>query len=120
MKNIITEQERLLLDLKREVKKEVPQIDKDLARKIHKNNLLINKLRRDYLSTLNKICEEIKSKLNQNQLYNLENFKPCLVPPKGNARIGQAPDPEGLTKYIERIRKMSDEEFNLQKEKINP
>jgi hypothetical protein len=67
---------------------------------------------------MKEIVEEVKSKLNKNQLYNLENFKPCLIPPKGKTRIGQVSTSVGIIKGLERIRSLSEEVYNFRKDKI--
>lgn len=111
----LSEQTGALLALKEEVKKEAPEVPKELARKIHKNNLRIAKLRKDYINALEEVSREIKSKLTETQLYTIETFKPCLVPPKGPARIGQAVEETVVGKLLERVRGLPQEIYEVKK-----
>ena len=47
---------------------------------------------------------EIEGELEDHQKYALEKYIPCIIPPKGESRIGQAQDYRGLTRGLERIR----------------
>lgn len=107
-----------LLTLREEVKKEIPDISKDLAREIHQNNIDINTLRKEYFDELTEATGAVKSHLTGTQLYIIQGFKPCLVPPKGDARIGQSGVPGGFVRVLERIRSLPERRYQIKKEEI--
>ncbi len=112
------EQVGLLGELESEVKKEVPQPSSWLARSIHQNNIYTQKLRREYIEVLDRAAYQIKLILNPTQIYNIKAFKPCAIPPKGAARIGQSEEDKGLVKLLERIREMPQYRYMNKKDKI--
>ena len=112
------EQVGLLGELESEVKKEVPQPSSWLARSIHQNNIYTQKLRREYIEVLDRAAYQIKLILNPTQIYNIKTFKPCVIPPKGTARIGQSEEAKGLVRLLERIRKMSQSHYESRKDVI--
>ncbi len=112
------EQVGLLDELEDEIKKEVPQPSSRLARSIHQNNIYIQKLRREYIEALDKAAYQIKLSLSPTQIYNIKIFKPCLIPPKGAARIGQSEEAKGLVRLLERIRGMPQSRYENKKDVI--
>jgi len=62
--------------------------------------------------------KEIKEILNEHQIYQLQKFIPCIIPPKGELRIGQTQDYHGLTRGIERIRQLPYRFYERKKDKI--
>lgn len=46
----------------------------------------------------------IKERLKPHQIYQLEQFVPCIIPPKGELRIGQVDNYKSLAMKMERIR----------------
>jgi hypothetical protein len=54
--------------------------------------------------TIHGYAREIEGELEDHQKYALEKYIPCIIPPKGESRIGQAEDYRGLTRGLERIR----------------
>lgn len=46
----------------------------------------------------------IKERLKPHQVYQLEQFVPCIIPPKGELRIGQVDNHKSLAMKMERIR----------------
>jgi len=112
---ISTRQLKSLLSLRKEVKKEIPQVSKDLARNIHENNVLIDKLRKEYFNALEGATKDIKDILTDTQLYNIKNFKPCLVPPQGPARIGQDSSNIGLVNLLQHIRALPGKRYKFKK-----
>jgi hypothetical protein len=104
-----------LLDLKEEVKHEVPQVSENLAKRIHQGNNLLLRLRKEYIDALGEATEQFKSTLSDNQIYLIKSFKPCLIPPKGPARIGQLSSQGGPTRLLERIRDMPARRYETKK-----
>lgn len=111
-------QREALLALREEVRKEVPQVSEDLAKEIHRNNFLMLKLRKEYIDALSETTEQVKSKLTDKQIYLIQSFKPCLIPPKGPARMGQISSQAGPTKLLERVRNMPTKRYKTRKSDI--
>jgi hypothetical protein len=55
---------------------------------------------------LKQLAKEIKDVLSENQLYIIDNYKPCIIPPKGPARIGQVEDSSAAMQNLEQIRSL--------------
>lgn len=51
-------------------------------------------------------AEQIKEVLEEHQTHQLLEFIPCIIPPEGESRIGQAQGHKGLARGIERIRSL--------------
>ena len=116
--SISKEEEVSFLLLREEVKKEAPSVSGYLADKIRKNTAFVQTLRKEYLKALDKATQEVKENLNDSQLYNLENFKPCLIPPKGNARIGQDNEAVHMARMLEHIRSLPFSGYERRKEVV--
>lgn len=101
--------------LKDELIEDKGYVSKDIAREVHQSHREMLELRSDYEKQMSKIVEGVKGNLTSNQLYIIETFKPCLVPPKGPARVGQADDHVHGVKQLERIRKISDHVYSTRK-----
>lgn len=114
----ISEQTEVLEELKEQVKNEVPDISRDLAKKVHEGSEFGKKLRKEYIDTVKEAVKEVKAKLDETQLYNLQNFQPCLVPPRGPSRIGQDTSSGGAANLLERIRKMQSRPYSRNKDNI--
>lgn len=112
------EQEQLLLDLRKQVQNYNGQVDHEIARGIHQNKQEFQKARKEYMDSAKSKAQAVKAILTENQLYTIENFKPCLVPPKGSARIGQDNSGQRFEKLFERIRNMPDYRYSEAKYKI--
>jgi len=63
-------------------------------------------------------AREVEECLEPHQLYKLREFVPCVIPPKGEKRIGQARDYKGLTRGLERIRRVPSSVYKQRKEEI--
>jgi hypothetical protein len=64
------------------------------------------------------LTKEIEESLEPHQLYQLKEFVPCIIPPKGEKRIGQAKDHKGLTRNLERIRRIPSRMYQQKKKEI--
>jgi hypothetical protein len=64
------------------------------------------------------LVKEIEESLEPHQLYQLQEFVPCIIPPKGEKRIGQAKDHKGLARNLERIRRVPSRLYQQNKEDI--
>ncbi|UCC95218.1 MAG: hypothetical protein JSW40_00290 [Candidatus Omnitrophota bacterium] len=112
-------QSQALLALREEVKREVPQVPQDLAQEIHQSKQQSLRLRKGYYDELQEATQKIKDGLTDAQVYLISTFKPCLVPPKGPARIGQALLSTGGIHLLERLRAMPEEGYRMRKHKIS-
>jgi hypothetical protein len=107
-----------LLLLREEVKKEVPAVSPTLAKELHQRKVKKAQIHKEYTFLLEKKAEEVRAILDDNQLYLLENFQPCLIPPKGPVRIGQNPSNFRGSKLLERIRKIPFYKYESKKYEI--
>jgi hypothetical protein len=64
-----------------------------------------------------RLAEEVEEILESHQLYALEHYVPCVIPPEGELRIGQARDAKGVT-MLERLRTVPADRFERHKERI--
>ena len=82
---------------------------------IHSEN---QELREKYQAEMTRIAREVKVILEGHQIYALEQFVPCVIPPQGGARIGQAEDTTAAEEVLARIRAIPDARFERNKEEI--
>jgi outer membrane murein-binding lipoprotein Lpp len=82
---------------------------------IHSKNL---ELRGEYEKEMTRIAQEVQSILESHQIYALEHFVPCVIPPKGEARIGQAEDTTAGEEILARIRAIPAARFERNKGEI--
>jgi hypothetical protein len=65
-----------------------------------------------------RLALEVEGNLEGHQLYALEHYVPCVIPPEGEARIGQAEDIHAGQALLQRIRDIPDDRFEARKQKI--
>jgi hypothetical protein len=86
---------------------------------IHKQEL---DLKDEYMDKLSGLEEKINGILTENQLCIIDDFKPCLIPPKNlkdPARVGQAKgDASGVVNHFDNIRKIPERRFETAKKKF--
>lgn len=75
-------------------------------------------VRKEYGHEMSRIAQEVQAILEGHQIYALEHFVPCVIPPPGEARIGQAEDTAAAERILARIRAISDARFERSKEEI--
>ncbi len=81
----------------------------------HSKNL---ELREEYKAEMTRIAQEVQGILEGHQIYALEHFVPCVIPPQGGARIGQAEDTTAAEGVLARIRAIPTARFERNKEEI--
>jgi hypothetical protein len=81
----------------------------------HSKNL---ELRGEYEEEMARIAREVQDILEGHQIYALEHFVPCVIPPQGGARIGQAEDTTAGEETLARIRAIPNVKFERNKEEI--
>lgn len=64
-----------------------------------------------------RLAQEIEGILEEHQLYALEQYVPCIIPPEGELRIGQAQG-AGSGAVLERLRAIPDDRFERHKGEI--
>jgi hypothetical protein len=70
-----------------------------------------------YKKEVLRLATEVEGILEGHQLHALERYVPCVIPPEGEPRIGQARDGKGVA-LLERLRAVPLEQFGRHKEKI--
>ena len=96
-------------------KKEIPPA---LAQNYRRLDGEIKRARLEMGEKINALAKNIEESLASHQLYQLQKFIPCIIPPKGEERIGQAADYKGLAQNLERIREIPDYLYQRKKEEI--
>jgi hypothetical protein len=84
--------------------KKKQDIPPSTAQRFHRISNEIKRKKREKEEKIGRLAGIVKENLEQHQLYQLQEFIPCIIPPKGELRIGQAGDNKGLVKNLERIR----------------
>lgn len=91
------------------------------------NGLELNKEQMQLVLDAARQAERIRNKTKEllwqkedeiNQTYALDDYKPCIIPPVKQGRIGQADDPSGFAKVLERVYSMPQNSYDLKKDGI--
>jgi len=72
----------------------------------------------DYEAELTCIASEVEDVLEEHQLYALEQYVPCVIPPEGELRVGQAQGTGGGEAVLERLRALPAERFERYEREI--
>ncbi len=95
------------------------EVGEDLAREFHRAKKKGEDLREEFHGSMMPYQDEIKGILNENQLALLEEFKPCVIPPKDtwdSARVGQASgDTRMGERFLTRVRQMDERTYQKRK-----
>ena len=83
----------------------------DLAQRLHAVEGRFRAAKDTYEAELTRIAGEVEEVLEEHQLYALEQYVPCLVPPEGALRVGQARGTGGGEAVLERLRALPAERF---------
>ncbi len=92
--------------------------DQTLRRQVHECSHDLLQLRREYQSELTSLAEEIESVLHSHQIFSLEEYLPCLIPPQGSSRIGQESNQKGVERLLDKIRRLPAPVFQKRKSDI--
>ena len=84
---------------------------------MHRANVKTKKIIMSYQEKISQLALDIKTVLKPHQLYTLENYVACLIPPKQGA-AGQADNPEAGLKQLTALRVLPDPTFKKRKEEI--
>jgi len=94
------------------------EIPSTTTQRFHRIQTELKESRLNMEKRIREKAEEIKETLEEHQIYQLQEFIPCIIPPKGESRIGQAQDHKGLARGIERIRKLPYRFYERKKDEI--
>lgn len=94
------------------------EIPKGLKRKYHQVHEKFLDIRHQFENKQKGISLDVMDQLKGYQLYAMEEFKPCIIPPEGPIRIGQADNKKGIGELLERIRYMPNNVYEFRKEEI--
>jgi len=98
--------------------RENKEIPPQTVQKYHRLDREIREARMKIQEGAKDLAKEIEESLEPHQLYQLQEFVPCIIPPKGEKRIGQAKDHVGLTKSLEKIRRIPSRIYQQRKDEI--
>jgi hypothetical protein len=111
------EMESVLSEIKTYVsqKKELPE---ELVLRFRRVDDELKSVRSEIEKSKRELAGEVKASLESQQIYQFERFIPCIIPPKGESRVGQAEDPSGLARRLERIRTLPERAYLFRREEI--
>ena len=90
----------------------------DLVQRFHEVKGQLYTAEDDYKVELTRLAGEVEKALEEHQLYALEQYVPCTVPPEGELRVGQARGTGGGEAALERLRALPAEQFKRHEDKI--
>ena len=96
-------------------KKELPE---ELALRFRRLDDELKSTQADVEKSRRELAGEVKASLASQQIYQLERFVPCIIPPKGELRVGQVGDSSGLARRLERLRSLPDRAYRFRREEI--
>jgi hypothetical protein len=119
-KALLNKQEEMevALDEVRSYLRENKEIPPQTVRNYRRLDREVREARLKIQEGMKDLAKEIEESLEPHQLYQLQEFVPCIIPPKGEKRIGQAKDHKGLTRNLERIRRIPSHVYQQNKEEI--
>lgn len=117
LSNSQDEMEEVLEEI-RSYLRENEDIPSRTAQKYHRLDRENREERLKIQEKMKEIAREVEGSLEPHQLYQLREFVPCIIPPQGEKRIGQAKDYKGLTRGLERVRRIPSSVYYQRKEEI--
>ena len=100
----------------KEVLAEGGEIPESLKRRVRRVQREIKGLKGYYDEELKSLSLEVKDRLRGFQIHAIEKYKPCIIPPKGLLRVGQAESTEGIEKLLARIREAPSRRYENRRE----
>ena len=94
---------------------EKSEVKKETAQTFHKssNQVKIGRLKMN--EKIRASVKEVEDIMEPHQLFQLEDYVPCIIPPKGELRIGQTRDYKGITNRLKQVRKIPDRAYRRRK-----
>lgn len=80
------------------------EVPVELKEAVNKAKQEFETVKENYEKQRLKLAAEVKDVLDGGQLYIIDTYKPCLIPPPGPGRIGQAEQNEGAEKMLANVR----------------
>lgn len=104
------ELDRILEEIRqyRMANQDIPQ---PLAQRYHALDTDLKTERAHLEETRRRLARDIEMGLDRHQVYALEKYVPCVIPPKGEGRIGQAVDVQGIANRLSRLRRVPDRAY---------
>jgi len=93
-------------------------VPEDIAHRFHRTHQEVDRIREGVQEKLTALALKIRENFKSHQIYVLEDYKPCIVPPVQKGRIGQAEDHYGFVKILERVRTMPPDVYRWQREGV--
>lgn len=90
-------------------------ISEEKRKEFHLLKKQIEDLRYKYEDEVIQLAKEIEGNLTSVQKGIVEEYKPCIIPPKGPARAGQATDNTALQRHLARIREIPEDRYQVRK-----
>ena len=94
------------------------EIPSSTAQRFHRISNEIKRKRKEVEGKIRKLAGVVEENLEQHQLYQLQEFIPCIIPPQGELRIDQAGNNKGLARNLERIREIPYRTYERRKAEI--
>lgn len=107
-----------ILEEIRKCRLENQDVSPNLAQRYHALDLELKKERFRLEETLRGLAGDIERNLGRHQIYALEKFVPCIIPPKGESRIGQAVDVRGIAGKLARLRGVPERLYDQRRNQI--
>lgn len=107
----------LLEEIKR-LRLEDKDVPPELAQRFHSLDAELKKERARIQEALQSLARDIEKSLNPHQVYALDTYVPCVIPPKGESRLGQAVDVKGISSRLARLRSVPDRVYERRKSQI--
>jgi len=104
------ELDRILEEIRqyRLANQDIPQ---PLVQRYHALDMELRTARVSLEETRLRLAREIEMGLDRHQVYALEKYVPCVIPPKGESRIGQAADVQGIADRLAKLRSVPDRAY---------
>jgi hypothetical protein len=108
----------IILETIKNLRLENKEVPPELARQFHQLEDQLKKQKVDFQEKIASLAQEIEKALEPHQLYALHNYVPCVIPPKGESRIGQAVDVQGIGRRLAHLRSLPDPLYQRRKHDI--
>lgn len=103
IEGLLSEKEELLTKIREELYSYKGELPSYLSRKFHQIKKNIDSQLSVYQKKIKKLIEKVKTVLNESQLYIVQNYQPCIIPPRGSLRIGQVEGSLFLERKLESL-----------------
>ena len=94
------------------------EVDQQTAQTFYKMSNQVKRGRLKLAEAIEAEAREVEDILEPHQLFQMESYIPCIIPPRGELRIGQARDYKGMAKRLEQIRRIPARAYMRRKNEI--